>query len=104
MRYAVPALALMGALFLVGPAAAQIVNGHNDVQNPLPEAPIGTKAGGDSASMQAPGEAQAAAGAIKNNEDAKNLQPTPDHPVVVGRKAPDDTTNDTTNYTANEGR
>ena len=84
MKYVITALAVMGALAFASPVSAQIVNGQNNIQNPLPEAPIGTKAGGSAASMQAPGEAQAAAGAIKNNEDAKNMQPTPNHPVVVG--------------------
>ena len=85
MKNVISALAVMGALAFVTPVSAQIVNGNNDVNNPLPEAPIGTKAGGSPASMQAPGEAQAAAGAIKNNADAKNMQPTPNRTVVVGQ-------------------
>jgi hypothetical protein len=78
----------IGALAFAAPAAAQIVNGHNDVNNPLPEAPLGTKDGGSQASMQAPGEAQAAAGAIKNNAEAKNMQPLPANPdrdVTISR-------------------
>ena len=76
MKYVIPAaFALMGTLVLCAPASAQIVNGQGGM-TPTAEAPIGTKAGGSSASMQAPGEGAAVKGAMDNNAQAKNLGAT----------------------------
>jgi hypothetical protein len=62
------------ALALAGPASAQLVNGLPG-PNYLHETPIGTKGGGSPASLQAPGEAAAIAGALDNEREAKNMQP-----------------------------
>jgi len=70
------ALAFAGALAFVTPAAAQIVNGTSGTSS-TQEAPIGTKAGGSDSSMQAPGEANAAAGAAQNARDFKNNNTAP---------------------------
>jgi hypothetical protein len=70
MKYRVPALALLGALALTTAASAQIVNGG---ATPTAEAPVGTKGGGGSSTMQAPGEGPAVAGAVKNNAEANNM-------------------------------
>ena len=56
---------ILGALALAGPASAQMVNGLPG-PNYLHETPIGTKGGGSQSSLQAPGEAQAIAGALRN--------------------------------------
>jgi hypothetical protein len=80
-------LALLGALLLSGPASAQIVNGNNGA-NGSPSAPIGTKAGGSDAAQQAPGEAQATAGAIANDRDAKTMQNTDARRAAHDRNAP----------------
>ena len=61
------AILFAGAMLLASPAMAQLVNGHDNINKPMPEAPIGTKAGGSPSSMQAPGEAAAVAGAMKNS-------------------------------------
>lgn len=74
MKTAVGLVVALSAIALVTPVTAQIVNG-NQGGNRTSEAPIGTKAGGSSASMQAPGEAAAAAGAAQNNAEAKNMGP-----------------------------
>jgi hypothetical protein len=76
------AILALGALALAAPASAQIVNGISgpDYNH---EAPIGTKAGGSDASLQAPGEAAAVAGALRNEMDAKNMQPTNGTATVV---------------------
>jgi hypothetical protein len=65
---------ILGALALAGPASAQMVNGLPG-PNYLHETPIGTKGGGSAASLQAPGEAAAIAGALQNEREAKNMQP-----------------------------
>jgi len=67
------AILAFGALALAAPASAQLVNGLNgpDYRH---DAPIGTKGG--RASLQAPGEAAAVAGALRNEIDAKNMGPT----------------------------
>jgi len=70
MKYHVPALALLGALTLATAASAQIINGG---ATPTAEAPVGTKGGGGSSTIQAPGEGPAVAGAVKNNAEAKNM-------------------------------
>ena len=76
MNYGIPAaLALIGALALSAPASAQIVNGQGGT-TPTSEAPIGTKAGGSPASMQAPGEGPAVQGAEDNNAVANNMGTT----------------------------
>jgi hypothetical protein len=77
-------LAFVSALAFAVPAAAQIVNGTNSTDKPLPEAPIGTKAGGSDASLQAPGEGAAVAGALQNNAEAKAMQPLPNNAVMNG--------------------
>jgi hypothetical protein len=76
------AILVLGALALAAPASAQIVNGINGA-NYNHEAPIGTKAGGSGASLQAPGEAAAVAGALRNEMDARNMQPTNGSATVV---------------------
>jgi hypothetical protein len=65
---------ILGALTLAGPASAQMVNGlpGPDYHH---ETPIGTKGGGSQASLQAPGETEAIAGALQNEREAKNMQP-----------------------------
>ncbi len=75
-------LAFIGALAFAAPATAQIVNGTNSTDRPLPEAPIGTKAGGSDASLQAPGEGPAVAGALQNNAEAQNMQPLPQGTII----------------------
>ena len=75
MKYNIPMLAVLCVLAIASPAAAQMVNGGTGV-NGSPEAPIGTKSGGSNASMQAPGEAAAMAGAKQNTMDAKAMQST----------------------------
>jgi hypothetical protein len=80
-------LALIGALAFAAPAGAQIVNGTNSPDKPLPEAPLGTKAGGSSASMQAPGEGPAVAGAIQNNAEAQAGQQLPPGTVIQRQTA-----------------
>jgi hypothetical protein len=96
MKYAIPAaFAVMGALALSAPASAQIVNGQGGM-TPTAEAPIGTKAGGSSASMQAPGEGPAVQGAIDNNAQAKNMG-TITKPVRHRRRPATDTTATTGN-------
>ena len=73
MQTIIKTLAVLGTLALAAPASAQIVNGNNGA-NGSPEAPIGTKAGGSDAAMQAPGEAAATAGARANVHDEKTMQ------------------------------
>jgi hypothetical protein len=73
-----------GLLAFALPASAQIVNGNNG-GNGSPEAPIGTKAGGSDASMQAPGETAAAAGATQNRIEQKTMQPATAQRVVRAR-------------------
>jgi hypothetical protein len=75
MKRTMTAILALGALALAVPASAQIVNGLSGPDSHH-EAPIGTKAGGSDASLQAPGEANAVAGALRNEADAKNMQPT----------------------------
>ena len=87
-------LAFIGALAFAAPAAAQIVNGTNSVDRPLPEAPIGTKAGGSDASMQAPGETPAVAGALQNNAEAQNLQALPKGTIIQRQTAQSDSDRD----------
>jgi hypothetical protein len=65
---------IVGALALAGPASAQMVNGLPG-PNYLHETPIGTKGGGSDASLRAPGEAAAIAGALQNERESKNMQP-----------------------------
>jgi hypothetical protein len=60
-------LAIIGALAFALPAKAQLINGHNSIDNPLPEAPIGTKAGGSAASVRAAGGIDAIKGALQND-------------------------------------
>jgi hypothetical protein len=60
-------LIMFGALAFAVPAKAQLINGHNSIDNPLPEAPIGAKAGGSAASLRAPGGLDAARGALQND-------------------------------------
>ena len=74
-----------GLLLAAAPAVAQIVNGGNG-GNGSPVAPIGTKAGGSAASMQAPGEAAAVAGAAKNDAEWKAGQPLPNKTAVVVKR------------------
>jgi hypothetical protein len=73
MQYNLPALALLGALALTTTASAQIVNGG---ATPNAEAPIGTKGGGGSSTIQAPGEGPAVTGAMKNNAQANAMGAT----------------------------
>ena len=75
MKHVLKALCVAGAFVFASPAVAQIVNGNNGA-NGSPEAPIGTKAGGSDAAMQAPGEAAATAGAKANVRDEKTMQNT----------------------------
>jgi hypothetical protein len=86
VKYNIYTWAVISTLVFAAPTVAQIVNGTNDPNRPLPEAPIGTKAGGSPSSMQAPGEAAAAAGAIQNNRDAQAMQSTPPVATTVTTK------------------
>jgi hypothetical protein len=88
-------LAFIGALAFAAPATAQIVNGTNSPDRPLPEAPLGTKAGGSDASMQAPGEGPAVAGALQNNAEAQNMQPLPEGTIIQRQTAHADGTANT---------
>jgi hypothetical protein len=88
MKYQVPALALLGALTLTTAASAQIVNGG---ATPTAEAPVGTKGGGGSSTMQAPGEGPAVQGAMDNNAQAKNMG-TITKPVHHRKRPASDTT------------
>src|SRR3569833_1537399 len=77
MRFSIITMAAAGALTLgtlAGTASAQMVNGLSG-PNYSHDAPIGTKAGGATSTLQAPGEQAAIAGAIRNEFDAKAMQP-----------------------------
>ena len=67
MSYKFGALAAIALFAFAAPASAQIVNGLTGPDATNPPAPIGTKAGGLSA-LSAPGENNAMAGAIRNEE------------------------------------
>jgi hypothetical protein len=54
---------------------AQLVNGLSG-PNYHDDAPIGTKAGGSVSTLQAPGEQAAITGALRNEMDARSMQPT----------------------------
>jgi hypothetical protein len=84
MKHTLKALFVIGACALAAPASAQMVNGNNGA-NGSPEAPIGTKAGGSNAAAQAPGEAAAIAGAVRNEMDAKHIPPTDQNAAQVAR-------------------
>jgi hypothetical protein len=85
MKHTIKAILVIGTFALAAPASAQMVNGNNGA-NGSPEAPIGTKAGGSNAAVQAPGEAAAIAGAVGNEMDEKHLQHTTDNAAAVARK------------------
>ena len=72
MKYAMTIMLAVGAVALAAPASAQLVNGLAGL-NYNHEAPIGTKAGGSPATLNAPGEAGAIAGALRNERDAKHM-------------------------------
>jgi len=74
MRMLKTVMILGAALAFAGPASAQLVNGLPG-PNYHHESPIGTKGGGSQSSLQAPGEAQAIAGALRNEREAKHMQP-----------------------------
>lgn len=74
MKNGIKALAFVVAMAVVAPASAQIVNGGTSQNGP---APVATK-GASTATMGAPGEAAAAAGAAKNNAEFKAGQALPD--------------------------
>jgi hypothetical protein len=82
MKYVMKTILVFGAMALAGPASAQMVNGLSgpDYNH---EAPIGTKSGGSKGSLQAPGEAAAIAGALRNEMEAKNMQPGSGNATVV---------------------
>jgi hypothetical protein len=75
-------LAVLGALAAAGPAAAQIVNGLNSPSDPQHEAPIATKGGGGSSSINAPGEEQAVQGALQNEREARAGHQLPETRVI----------------------
>jgi hypothetical protein len=75
MRHTMTALVALGALALAAPASAQLVNGLPG-PNYNHDAPIGTKAGGATSTLQAPGEQAAISGALRNEMDAREMRPT----------------------------
>ena len=78
MRFSIITIAAAGALTfgtLAGTASAQMVNGLSG-PNYSHDAPIGTKAGGATSTLNIPGEKEAIAGAIRNEMDAKAMQRT----------------------------
>ena len=74
MKHVLKTVLVFGAMALAGPTSAQMVNGLSgpDYNH---ETPIGTKSGGSKGSLKAPGEAAAIAGALRNEQEAKNMQP-----------------------------
>ena len=82
MRYRLTMLLAVGAIALAAPASAQLVNGLPG-PNYQHDAPIGTKGGGAISSLQAPGEREAIAGALRNEMDARNMAPTTSHLVAI---------------------
>src|SRR3569833_2019257 len=77
MRFSIITIAAASALTLgtlAGTASAQMVNGLSG-PNYSHDAPIGPKAGGAPSTLQVTGEQEAIAGAIRNEMDAKAMQP-----------------------------
>ena len=87
MRYRLTMLLAVGAMALAAPASAQLVNGLPG-PNYQHDAPIGTKGGGAPSSLQAPGEREAIAGALRNEMDARNMAPTTSHLVALNTPTP----------------